>query len=257
MINKFDVYAINLKKDNEKRAHIESNILKTGFNYYIYDAVYGAELNEDCLADIYSEKDAIAYRNRPLSKGEIGCFLSHAGIWQSFLSSEKEIAVIVEDDVDFMDGFSDVVFEILKLDNESWDIVLLGGHSKSSRNNQVVTSLWGRVFFKNFSLRKPVEKVMGSYGYVINKKSVIKIIEDTKHIFKPVDHHTGDYKSFKLYCVSPPVVKNNDFYSKEMHSMQDRDFLKKNMPKANDPVLLKLRNRFFKLRFVVFLKSIL
>lgn len=256
MINKFDVYAINLKKDIEKRAHIERNILKTGFNYYIYDAVYGAELTEEYLADIYNEKNAIAYRGRPLSKGEIGCFLSHAGVWQSFLSSEKEIAVIVEDDVDFTDGFSDVVFEILKLDNESWDIILLGGHSKNSRDTKVVTSLWGRVFFKDFSLRKPVEKVMGCYGYVINKKSVLKIIEDTKYIFKPVDHHTGDYKNFKLYCVFPPVVKNNDFYSKEMHSMQDRDVLKKNMPKRNDALLLKLRNRFIKLRFVVFLKSV-
>ena len=63
---------------------------------------------------------------RPLTYGEIGCFLSHYFIWLKVIALNLEKVLVLEDDVDFEPYFRQnletVLREVEEVDPE-WDLV--------------------------------------------------------------------------------------------------------------------------------------
>lgn len=56
--------------------------------------------------------------------GEIGCYMSHIGVWRSFLDSQYEIALVLEDDVVFHKDFLVALHEAVK-SSTKWDMLKL------------------------------------------------------------------------------------------------------------------------------------
>lgn len=63
---------------------------------------------------------------RPLTYGEIGCFLSHYMIWLKMVAQDMEKVLVLEDDIDFEPFFRRkleiVLKEVEEVDPE-WDLV--------------------------------------------------------------------------------------------------------------------------------------
>ncbi|MEE8565240.1 MAG: glycosyltransferase family 25 protein, partial [Candidatus Thermoplasmatota archaeon] len=88
------IYVINLKKDINKRQRIISMFQKLNIsNYEIFDAVNGNELNHFEI----NKKWYDPWSHLHLTKGEVGCALSHYQLWQK-IKNEKKMAMILEDD---------------------------------------------------------------------------------------------------------------------------------------------------------------
>ena len=66
--------------------------------FELIEAVDGASLGEDELK-LYSKNAAIKSCGRELSRGEIGCALSHAKIWKRIQQEQIEAVLVLEDDV--------------------------------------------------------------------------------------------------------------------------------------------------------------
>lgn len=90
-------YIINLKRSAKRREHIVAEADKTGLEYSIVDAVDGALLSDDELDEL-CDMDVVRKYPEWLSRGMIGCVLSHKRAYLEFLETDDTAAMIIEDD---------------------------------------------------------------------------------------------------------------------------------------------------------------
>ena len=96
------IYIINLEKDINKRKKIKNRLDNINIKYEIINAIDGIN------TDLYVQKGIYkgwvdSYHNRYITKGEIGCALSHYYIWERIINENIEKAIILEDDVEVLD----------------------------------------------------------------------------------------------------------------------------------------------------------
>ncbi|GIY68694.1 procollagen galactosyltransferase 1 [Caerostris extrusa] len=69
------------------------------------------------------------YHKRPLTRGEIGCFLSHFHVWKDMLEHQHRTALVLEDDLRFEPYFKKKIQALLKEVQKIgllWDLIYLG-----------------------------------------------------------------------------------------------------------------------------------
>ena len=59
--------------------------------------------------DIYARQQRLRHSGVDMRAGEMGCYLSHREIWKSFLASDDELCLVLEDDVEIGPDFAAVV----------------------------------------------------------------------------------------------------------------------------------------------------
>ncbi|MGP9791854.1 glycosyltransferase family 25 protein [Roseinatronobacter sp. NSM] len=94
---KFVAYVINLESSGQRRDHAARQLDAAGIPYEFVKA-----LDARCQAPQefpeYNEGKAIAFIGRPLTSGEVGCYLSHLHCLRHFLETDNEYCYVFEDD---------------------------------------------------------------------------------------------------------------------------------------------------------------
>jgi glycosyl transferase family 25 len=96
-------FIISLPKDRHRRESLERQLGKLAIPFSVMEAVHGEALSAEELEASYDRKKAINLFNRELSKGEIGCALSHMSIYQKMIAEDIPHALILEDDAKILD----------------------------------------------------------------------------------------------------------------------------------------------------------
>ena len=104
-IRNIKIYVINMESSVNRRNHIKK-ILR-GFNYEFINAIDGKNLDINYLDNIKKNT------SRELSKGEVGCFLSHKKVYKNFLDSGEDYCLILEDDIQLCNNFVNEVNKCL------------------------------------------------------------------------------------------------------------------------------------------------
>jgi len=127
-----NVYLINLERRDDRYSRMKFNLDLIGVDFQLVPAVDGRKINENYLRTKnikmlpeFSEP----YHGRPLTFGEIGCFMSHYNIWQDIVASEHETVLVFEDDIRFEPYFVqkfEYLLTELKTIPDKWDLVFLG-----------------------------------------------------------------------------------------------------------------------------------
>lgn len=223
---KIPIFVVNLKNDIEKKEHMQELCQKYNLQIEFIEAVDGRALNKKDINEVYSSIEAIDVSGRELSRGEIGCALSHKIIYEKILYDNIELSLILEDDIDFNED----LLTILDMKNEfqeNWELVLLGHHTGYSRDVDTLASIWSQVqLTEKYRTVRPCEKGYGTYGYLITHIGAKKLLDHLDVITKPIDHYTGDSKYINLYTINPAPIKIHEQLSKEHSSMKDRKFIK-------------------------------
>ena len=108
MINNFKVYVINLKKETKRRENIINELKKQNLiDFEIIEAINGEKIEKSNLDQLISKNNKfINPTNTHMNVPEICCALSHINVYKKFLQTDKEYALIFEDDAVFLDEFS-------------------------------------------------------------------------------------------------------------------------------------------------------
>jgi glycosyl transferase family 25 len=98
MSDPIEIRVINLERSKDRLELIASDLDSAGLQWKRLEAV---ELdNLSFLSQpLYNRKKALLVNNRDLTRGELGCFLSHLAALNEFLDGTSEYLLALEDDV--------------------------------------------------------------------------------------------------------------------------------------------------------------
>ncbi|OCA56802.1 glycosyltransferase family 25 protein [Photorhabdus namnaonensis] len=106
------VFIINLKRNIERKETMRQQSNKIGLQVEFIEAIYGESMNNEELTKIVYD-----YPNCKLTKGEIGCSLSHLFIYEKMLRENISHTLILEDDAILPNKIHNVISEIESIDD--------------------------------------------------------------------------------------------------------------------------------------------
>lgn len=169
-------YFINLDTCKRRRQQILSHFTQAGINAIRHTAVEGQLLNaNELIADGTLAEWPPNSKGDGSSMGNLGCYLSHVGLWQRIFDEEDpdKTAAIFEDDIvvpmDFVSQIQDNCAGIPK----DWDVVKLAWTPVGVHNpfNQEISGRQpGQSYFSGIYL-------FGMHAYVVKISSIPKLLE--------------------------------------------------------------------------------
>uniref|UniRef100_A0A674CP76 Procollagen galactosyltransferase 2-like n=1 Tax=Salmo trutta TaxID=8032 RepID=A0A674CP76_SALTR len=127
-----EIFLINLKRRIDRRDRMLSTLAVLGIDITLTEAVDGKALNSSQLQAMGIDmlpgyKDP--YSGRVLTRGEIGCFLSHYNIWKQVVEQRLQRVLVLEDDVRFEPRFRSRLVTIMENVDRvglDWDLIYVG-----------------------------------------------------------------------------------------------------------------------------------
>lgn len=127
-----EIYLINLQRRPDRRDRMLFSLNELEIDVKVVAAVDGNALNSsdikilgvDLLPGYHDP-----FSGRTLTKGEVGCFLSHYFIWKEIVDVQMDKALVFEDDIRFMADFKRRVLRLMEEVEQTeldWDIIYLG-----------------------------------------------------------------------------------------------------------------------------------
>lgn len=172
------IYLINLKRRPDRLGnflkHYNNSDMKK-YNIIKFEAIDGGNLDvSKCpLSELargeLQQLESTGFRTKhyQLTKGAIGCYLSHVKIWENILKHNSEISLIFEDDAQIPNNLNKRIHEEMENIPTDWDIVLFGFICKKCMK------------YDNYN---EVERFMLTHCYMIKKESIVKIM-NTRTLF--------------------------------------------------------------------------
>lgn len=170
-LSSMDCYLINMDRNPDRLRHFKQQFSASDLvdlSFTRFPGVDGSRLDIQGLVTpkayreiVGAEKDGFRTKHYQLTRGAVGCALSHLGVWRALLNSDKEAALIFEDDVVLDPRILSKLSAQQQVIPDDWDIVLLG-------------------YFCNKCTRRAgyrqVLRFFGCHAYVISRRAVDKIL---------------------------------------------------------------------------------
>ncbi|XP_010890842.1 procollagen galactosyltransferase 1 [Esox lucius] len=127
-----EVFMINLKKRSDRRVRMLTTLYELEIASKVIQAVDGkamniSEINELGIHMLPGYSDP--YHGRPLTKGELGCFLSHYNIWKEIAERGLKTSLVIEDDLRFEVFFKRRLMNLMsEVESQrlDWDLIYIG-----------------------------------------------------------------------------------------------------------------------------------
>lgn len=203
-----DISVVSLKNALERRAHINKQFMTQKIEFQYFDAIEPHQIDETL------KNTGIELKNCALTKGEIGCFLSHLSLWKKIIDNNLPYMAIFEDDIylgseakPFLKDNSWIPenVEIIKLEAFSDSVQVELFSKKNLINDRSLFLLKGRH--------------LGTAGYIISNRgarNLFNYISELK-VVKPIDDIMFDsYIAKKMvYQIQPALCVQDFIYNKE------------------------------------------
>lgn len=193
-------YVINLEKRVDRWNKIQDDFKNTDLKLTRWNAVYGKDMDEKSIKELTTTR--CYYLCAP---SIIGCWLSHAKLWEHIVKNNENNVLVLEDDSYPTERF-DNLSQLWKEIPEDWDMVYFGCYGSCEKgilfnlkNNQVISK----------NVIRPVIPI-GTHAYLLSNRGARKLLEhkDLKKISFHLDctlAATFD-KNFRVYAFVPPLV---------------------------------------------------
>jgi glycosyl transferase family 25 len=212
------VYVINLEQSKDRRDHTthqldELGIQLTFVKAFDASAISNQEIRSSLEYGIYKS----GFHSYYLRKEEIGCTMSHLGIYRNMIEDNIPIACILEDDNDYTPGFKALLTNE-RITVPDWDILYLGHHSGVSiKAAQCIKKI--RVEPLNYFIGEAVEVPYGTYAYLIRLNAAKILLEKAYPIKYPFDTYLGNSPAvgIKTFLIVPPCAVNSSRFKSTIY----------------------------------------
>lgn len=196
------VFIISLQSATERRQKVKQEFERLAVPFTFFDAVDGRKFSMSERED-YDGVRRRRYFGKDLTGGELGCLLSHRGIYQKMVNEQIPYALVFEDDARLHDDFPSVVESLLSCPVK-YDLVRFLSSDKVARLTQRKVA----EFAGGYSLNRLLTTPGGAHGYIITLDGAGKLLRATRRNWRPIDTLMGHVWSTGLHAfiVQPGLV---------------------------------------------------
>jgi len=192
------IFVISLASAHDRRLQCRNAIAEHGLAFDFLDAVDGHGLTDREIETVYDEERNRRIFKRPLSRPEIGCYLSHYRAWE-IIAGLSQPAVVLEDDFELSADFSHGLMDLLgrKLPNA---LIKLEGGKPWSKGGDAS----GR-----HDLVEPLFVPPMTTGYLLPPKVARTLVQRALPISRPVDLDLKHWweLGIRVLAVRPDMVR--------------------------------------------------
>ncbi|XP_078082417.1 procollagen galactosyltransferase 2 [Mustelus asterias] len=214
-----EVFLINLQRRPDRRKRMLQTLYEQEIDCKIMDAVDGSALNSSSIKAMGINMLPGYYdpfSGRTLTKGEVGCFLSHYSIWKEVMDRKLNKAVVFEDDVRFEAYFKRKLERLLSEiedANLTWDLIYLGRKLVNPNQEEAVENVHNLVVaeYSYWTLAYAIS--LQGAEKLVNSEPLKKILPVDEFLPIMYDKHTNEeYKKvypkrdLKAFSVRPLLV---------------------------------------------------
>jgi glycosyl transferase family 25 len=171
------INCISLADEHARRDYMQAQLDACGLPWRFFDAVRIDPGRG--WPDLYDRSQRLRHSGVDMRAGEMGCYLSHREIWKSFLASDDELCLVLEDDVEIGPDFAAVVDALCK-DTRDWEFVRLTGVFQ--RISYPLRRLAGEHFLVEY-----LEQPNGTQGYLLNRPAARRLVDYTASMAHAID----------------------------------------------------------------------
>lgn len=173
------IVIINLMQSTERRERVIKHLETLGLTGEVFSAIDGRQLTEYEVAVVYDAQRAKTTEWGELTRGEIGCALSHRAVWQKLIDSHDTGWLIVEDDA------------VLPTDLPNW-LQRLSGLARDGDVIPFVKTSPTPYFFRKVKLDSrwlvyPNQSFIAATAYYITPLAAHRLLEASTPIWFPID----------------------------------------------------------------------
>jgi glycosyl transferase family 25 len=168
---------------DERRKKFAADAADAGLAWEFFDAHTGID-----RALSYDPAAAEALNGRTLLPGELGCYSSHAALWQRLIADDAvDQYIVLEDDV-VVDWTALRLLHSRRIAEDGHDYIRLF-HKHPSRRLLRRRNYLKRGLF----LLELLDMAFGTQGYVLNKAAAARFLKSGRQVIRPVDDHMDRY----------------------------------------------------------------
>ncbi|MFM8575177.1 MAG: glycosyltransferase family 25 protein [Limnohabitans sp.] len=182
---------INLDRSPLRLERMAQQLKDISWPWQRLPAVDGNKLSMDDSSLIDVDSFRRKHGKMPLP-GELGCYLSHVQAMRSFLDTDKDFVLIMEDDLRIGPDLPAVVDALLAQASQ-WDMVMLSGiHSASKLPLRTLTG--------KYRLAVSLIRYAGASCYLVNRHAATVYVDGLLPMSLPYDHEYDRAWAWRLKC---------------------------------------------------------
>ena len=198
------IFVISLPGSTLRQQNITSQLERHHLSFTWLVGINGRGLEESLVHQLYSAERAKKEGGRQLSRGEIGCALSHLKVYQKMLAEKLELVLVLEDDAALSENFASELRQVCAGINWSeTDLVLVSHIQKFTE--------WGaRRVAHGLRLVHPVTAYNGN-GYLITPQGARQLLATLQPVCQPADcwNHLQKIGVLRIRGIVPYLVNHS------------------------------------------------
>ena len=174
-----DCLIIHLERSLERKPQVRKLKKSLPFRTKVVEAIDGSKTDNDF------SKTYIPRLLRPrypftLRSAEIACFQSHRKCWQEILDQGLEAALIIEDDVDIINGEFSAAVKLAMKEIKMGDLIRFPIKPREKPINSSVER-------NDISIFEPTLIGLGTQAQIVTYDAAIRLLEKTERFDRPID----------------------------------------------------------------------
>ena len=208
------LFILHLKDSIDRKKHMEKILSELPMTVEFIEAVDARTFSDEEISQVYQDNICRKTIGRSLTKGEIGCGLSHIKIWKKIRKKNIDSAFIIEDDIIIKDRTA--FFEVLKKIEffpQDWELILFAhGFSHYTGHGDETSLFHKHKIYQHYKIKRFTNKASGTLAYLINQKGIKKLLKEiSTQLSGPLDHcYTGNDKIINLYGIEPVIIEESN-----------------------------------------------
>lgn len=192
MDKKIQACIISLAGDHSRKEHARTEMNKLTLPWMFVEAVNGKNLTH---IPHYDAKKGLRLVGFEMTRGEIGCFLSHRLVWQHCIDTQTN-TIVLEDDFVFEPSIERAIESAIRYE-ALWEILRL--QAMTEVDSKKITELEEFNFYHN--LADP----LGTTAYIVKPSSAQTLLKMSERFIEPVDHFVENYRKHhvKVTAIKP------------------------------------------------------
>lgn len=208
MSSRVPTFFINLEHDVNRRQALEDQLDALGLPHTRFPGVYGKALPADELARHYDQARAVA-ESRSLTVGEVGCALSHLGVYRAMLEQDLPYALILEDDAKLGVDVPAVLDALMQQVSPDEPVVTLLTHIDRYHKRSA------KPLDAGHDMVKLANNQWLAHGYFVTRAAAKRMVEQLYPVWLAADYWSKFEREgiVQMRAVVPYVISVQDFDS--------------------------------------------